>query len=305
MMDLYLGIMLMVALGAASFAATRRLANFGPARLYDVAAFVTVCALCVYIGWIWDDVRLARVLPFSNLIIVGNWFLPMLGVLAGLVWRRLPEHSLRRCTATLLLFAAGLYSTVNPVLGEPPKCESSWERLGQGRCFLQTTDATCSAAAAATLLSLHGISTSEQEMADLCLTREGTTWKGLFRGLSLKTEWTPWEVEVFRGTPIDLDDQQSYPVLVCAELRPDAPHGEIYRDEYGWIPGTPHTVVVLSREADGSYVVHDPVAGREFWDEEELRLLWTGSAIRLLPRDDMPPSMLASLTGGQPAMATR
>jgi hypothetical protein len=295
MTDLYLGILLMVALGAAAFAATRRLANFGPAWLYDAAAFVTVALLCSYIWWVWDDVRIAHWLPYSNLIIVGNWFLPMLGVLAGLVWRRFPQSRARQCAATLMLFAAGLYSTVNPVLGEAPICQNDWERLGRGRCFLQTTDATCSAAAAATLLSLHGIATDEQEMADLCLTREGTTWKGLFRGLSLKTEWTPWQVTVFRGTPADLHDPGSYPVLVCAELRPDAPGKEIYREEYGWIPGTPHSVVVLGRTHDGTYVVHDPVAGREYWDEDELRLLWTGSAVRLVPRDDATASLLAML----------
>lgn len=303
MMDLYLGIMLMVALGAATFAATRRLAHFGPMWLYDAAAFVTVSLLCSYIWWVWDDVRVAHWLPYSNLIIVGNWFLPMLGVLAGLVWQRFPHSRGRQCTATLMLFGAGLYSTVNPVLGEAPTCRSSWEHLGRGRCFLQTTDATCSAAAAATLLSLHGISADEQEMADLCLTREGTTWKGLFRGLSLKTEWTPWAVDVFRGTPHDLDDPSSYPVLVCAELRPDAPHEEVYREEYGWIPGMPHSVIVLGREPNGTYIVHDPVAGREFWNEEELRLLWTGSAVRLIPREDLRPSLIASMMAAQTAVA--
>ena len=305
MMDLYLGIMLMVALGAATFAATRRMANFGPLWVYDAAAFVTVALLCGYIWWVWDDVRVSHWLPYSNLIIVGNWFLPLLGVLAGLVWRRLPQSRTRQYTATLLLFAAGLYSTVNPVLGEAPTCRSHWERLGGGRCFLQTTDATCSAAAAATLLSLHGIVTDEQEMADLCLTREGTTWKGLFRGLSLKTEWTHWDVDVFRGTPDDLNATECYPVLVCAELRPDAPHEQVYREEYGWIPGMPHSVVVLGRWHDGTYVVHDPVAGREYWDEEELRDLWTGSAVRLVPRDNARASLIAALLTAQQAFAQK
>jgi hypothetical protein len=202
-----------------------------------------------------------------------------------------------------MLFAAGLYTTIDPVLGQAPTCRSNWERLGGGRLFLQTTDSTCSAAAAATLLSLHGIATDEQEMADLCLTREGTTWKGLFRGLSLKTEWTPWQVDVFRGTPADLDAPNSYPVLVCAELRRNAPFEQVYQEEYGWIPGTPHSVVVLGRAHDGTYIIHDPVAGREFWDEEEMRLLWTGSAVRLVPRNDLRPSLLASLTTAQAAVA--
>ena len=33
-------------------------------------------------------------------------------------------------------------------------------------------------------------------MAELCLTRRGTSWMGLYRGLKLKTEGTPWKVEM-------------------------------------------------------------------------------------------------------------
>lgn len=299
MTDLYLGIALMVAVGVACFAATRRIANFGPPWMYDAFALGTVCILCGYIWWIWDDVRVARWLPYPNLIIVGNWFLPLLGVLAGLVWRRMPHRGGRRWVATLLLFTAGFYSTVDPVLGEAPECRHKWERTSNGRLFMQTTDATCSAAAAATLLSQHGIPADEQEMAELCLTREGTTWKGLYRGLSLKTQWTSRKVEVFRGTPADLDHSLSspYPVLLCAELQPDAPNAGKYRDEYGWIPGTPHTVVVLGRNPDGTYQVHDPVAGQEIWTAEELELLWKGTAMRLVPRDEQHQSLLASLAG--------
>lgn len=297
MTDLYLGIALMLALGVGCFAATRRLANFGPRWVYDLAALLTVGTLCGYIWWVWDDVRVARWLPVSNLIIVGNWFLPLLGVLAGLVWRRMPESRWRRAIATGLLFLAGCYSTVNPVLGEAPHCQSRWERARNGRLYLQTTDATCSAAAAATLLSLHDIPADEQEMADLCLTRQGTTWKGLYRGLSLKTEFTSWDVQVFRGSRHDLHGADAYPVLVCAELDPEAPDADSYEQEYGWIPGTPHSVVVLARNPDGSYLVHDPVAGQEVWSPSEMDALWTGNAVRLIPRRQLATSLLVTLTG--------
>ena len=35
---------------------------------------------------------------------------------------------------------------------------------------------------------------TEQEMAELCLTRHGTSWQGLYRGLKLKTAGTGWDV---------------------------------------------------------------------------------------------------------------
>src|SRR5260221_7046371 len=44
-----------------------------------------------------------------------------------------------------------------------------------------------------TTLFRSGISATEQEMADLCITRRGTYWQGLYRGLKLKTAGTLWE----------------------------------------------------------------------------------------------------------------
>jgi hypothetical protein len=280
MTDLYLGIACMTALGAAFFAATRSVARHAPAWLYDVLALATVAVLLVYIRWFWDDVRLARFLPVPNLIVVGSWFLPLIGILAGLVWGRIRNSHIRRWISTTLLFVTALYATVEPVLGEAPTCRNQWEA---GVC-LQTTRSTCSAAAAATLLNRVGIPAAEQEMADLCLTRQGTTWKGIYRGLKLKTSDAPWEVEVFRASIDDLRSGQSGPAILEVELRPDALVDICYQTEWGWIPGTPHSVVFLGMSARGGFLVADPSVGREEWTAQDLALLWTGAGMRLVPR---------------------
>lgn len=297
MLDIYFGVVLMLLLFAACFVATRRMTEGLTVAACDALAALTVVLICGYIWWVWDNIRLAQWLPFSNLIVVGNWFLPMTGVLAGLAWRRVHHSAARRWLAMALLLGSGVYSTLRPVLGEPPRCDARWERAAEGRLILQTTESTCAAAAAATLLGLHGIPANEQEMASLCLTRDGTTWKGLFRGLVLKTSATEWNVEVVRGSAENLAADSRMPIVLCTRLSPDHPRAREYQHEWGWIPGMPHTVVVIGRLRQGEFVVHDPVAGKEVWTAEDLEALWTGEGMRLVARRGKSPNAV-SLAGG-------
>lgn len=290
MADLYCGMSLMLVLAAACFAATRRAVRGVPWPACELFAVVIVAAICIHIRWFWDDIRLAHWLPFSNLIVVGNLYVPLAGILAALAWRRIEQSSVRRWFVLLLLLGSSLYTTVRPVMGVPPRCEQQWEQTPSGRFHFQTTDATCSPAAAATLLSLYNIPADEQEMAELCLTRNGTTWKGLFRGLMLKTRASCWDVEVFHaGADRTLTDDK-LPVVLCTELRPDHPNALEYQREWGWIPGTSHSVVVVSRLRAHEFVVHDPVAGREVWTEDDLRAVWAGDGMRLVARSPRGPS---------------
>jgi hypothetical protein len=121
-------------------------------------------------------------------------------------------------------------------------------------------------------------------MADLCLTRQGTTWKGIYRGLKLKTSDTAWEVEVFRASVDDLQNGLCAPAILEMELKPDAFADIRYQTEWGWIPGTPHSVVFLRITERGGFLVADPSVGREEWSAEDLALLWTGEGMRLVPR---------------------
>jgi hypothetical protein len=284
MTDIYCGMSLMLVLSAVGFAATRRAVRGLPLPLCDLLAFLIVAAICAHIRWLWDDIRMAQWLPFSNLIVVGNWYLPLAGILAGLAWQRIEAHSLRRWAVLFLLLASSMYATMQPVLGVSPRCHQEWEQTANGRLYYQTTSSTCSAAAAATILSHYGISADEQEMADLCLTRDGTTWKGLYRGLMLKTSSSPWSVQVFHGGIAELLADDKNPVVLCTRLSADHPHATMYQKEWGWIPGASHTVVVMAQVRPGEFIVHDPVAGKEVWTDEDLAALWTGDGMRLIER---------------------
>lgn len=280
MIDIYLGFAGMFILGLAGFHAARRMASGWSRWMSNVAALLTVLLLLAYIRWWWNDPRLTLLLPYSNLIVIGNWFLPLIGVLAGLTWARLARRNPRRWGALLLLFGVGSYSTLSPVLGHSPTCTNQWEG---DRC-LQTTGSTCSPAAAATLLRRYGIDTSEQEMAELCLTREGTTWMGLYRGLKLKTEGTPWDVEIIDLASAANGRLPHGPLILCAMLEPGTPWAEDYEKEWGWIPGVPHSVVFLQRTPDGLYLMADPFAGVETWTQQDVDVLWHGQGIRLVGR---------------------
>jgi hypothetical protein len=171
---------------------------------------------------------------------------------------------------------------VYPLLGKVPHCGNVWD--ADGICH-QTTDVTCSPAAAATLLRLHGIAATEQEMSELCLTRKGTSWPGLYRGLKHKTAGTKWDVQVIDCSADELPSYADQPLILSVGLEHNARVDANFSKEYGWQPGVNHSVLLLNtagnelRIADPS----QPVA-LETWDRETLGLLWRGLAIRLVER---------------------
>src|SRR5262245_35572120 len=81
-LDLMWGIALIMALTAGLFLATATLARHLSHRALSVVALFVVGALLLYIRSLWYDVRLAAWLPFSNLIVLGNWLPLLAAVLA-------------------------------------------------------------------------------------------------------------------------------------------------------------------------------------------------------------------------------
>lgn len=231
----------------------------------------------------WDQIWLSRLLPVSFLILVGNWLPIFASALAGAAscFAGLPQW--RRGLAVGGLLVVGGFALISPLCGASPVCANRW----QGEICLQTTSFTCSAASAATLLRAHGIEATEQEMAELCLTnsrRMGTSWQGLYRGLSLKTLGTAWKVEVFQEGPADLK-QSARPVILVACLPRDGwGVNPIYREACGWVPGQPHAVVYFESLDDQTLVMGDPQFGRELWKRADLDVLWSGLGFRLVPR---------------------
>jgi hypothetical protein len=283
MSDLAIGYVIIAALAAGLFFFTCWATRSWSSRSCNLAAIAVVALLLAYIRTLWYDIRLAELLPYSNLIVVGNWLPLFAAVLGGLVWRQTTGAIVRRSYTTAQLAIAGTLAAVFPLLGVLPKCGDHWDKLGT---CLQTTNYTCSPAAAATLLHKHGIPASEQEMAALCLTRHGTSWQGLYRGLKLKTAGTQWDVQVCRCSVGDLDRLASSPMILSVGLEGDAPADTEFSREFGWVPGVSHSVVLEGFSSNRCANIADPAQemSREQWDAETLRTLWRGYAFRLVRR---------------------
>ena len=274
------GLLALLALGlfSASGLLMRRLSP----RACDAAALAVVLLLLLYIRTLWQDLRLAGWLPLANLIVLGNWLPLFAAVLAGIVAAR-PAMAWRKRLLLVELTVAGSLAAIYPVLGVPPRCGERWDKLGT---CLQTTPYTCSPAAAVTLLRKYGIDASEQELAELCLTRHGTSWQGLYRGLKLKTAGTAWDVQVCQVSAEELLAARGGPMILSVGLdRGDRSNGSFTR-EFGWVPGVNHSVVLERISDAGCAVIADPACEmcREQWDRQTLATLWRGYGLRLVPR---------------------
>ncbi len=279
MADIYIAIAILGALSIGAFVITARVARewSGGRRVLVLAA--TVGAIAVFSLFVYDRLMLARVLPVSSVVVLGNVVPLLAAVVVALVWTVPGPGKLRRVVLLAMLLLATGRMLYRPLMGEKPLCGDAWE----DEVCMQTTEATCGAAAAATLLSHYGVDATESEMVDLCLTRQGTLRLGLYRGLRLKSP-ADRRVEVIRGDLGTLRSKATEPMVIFVGLRRGQKADPRYARDWGWTPGLRHAVVLFGFTDDGMIDIGDPTHGREKWKVEALDVLWDGYGIRLSPR---------------------
>lgn len=283
MTDIYVGIAISVILSSLCCAAAYRIGR----HLSRVTATGIVLLLTAFLFWhalrFTDNLRAAQILPFSSVLILGNFTPPAVAAIVGLGWRLVPGGVLRKGLILMPMVGVCLYKAYAVAFVDVPVLGDRWDH---GIC-LQTSKETCSPAAAATLLYVHGIRTTEQEMAGLCRTsHNGTSMLGLYRALKIKTADTPWDVEVFHG---DINKLRGLggAMLISAGLKKGQIAAPRYAGDWGWAPGVKHSVVVF--DFPGTEVeVGDPAAGRERWTLTDLQTLWYGEGLRLVKRPKDP-----------------
>ncbi len=281
MLDIYLAMGLMLALSAAAGVLAARVVRGRAFRLRLGLMAFAVGGIVAYMVLLYDRVAVARMLPVSSLVVVGNPLPVFVGTVIGLVWGAAGVHTARAIPLLTALVAVMIRVMYVPLLRPAPECRDEWR---DGVC-IQTTQATCGAAAVATLLKHYGIATTEAEMADLCLTSpEGTLHLGMYRGLARKTAGTPWTVEVFSGDVARLRSIAHDPVILFVGLRRGQNADPRYAREWGWTPGLRHTVVLFGFTDESRIEIGDPSVGREYWSVEALDVLWDGKGLRLVPR---------------------
>jgi hypothetical protein len=283
---LLIGILLLAVVSFLAFVlgarATRRLTPRGA----NLLVLVLVAVLAADALFFQDSLLLARLFPFSGMVVFGSGQLPLIGLLAGTVSSHLsgPRSSQLGVAGGLLLF--GVVLAALPFLGTPPA--GLTENWSNG-VALQSSESSCSAASAATLLRQYGVAATEGGMAPLCLTRSnGTPLLGVYRGLCLKTAGTPWRVEVLsRASVADLRRAAAAgPILLTVGLDrfPLRPIDPRYEEDWGWVPGLRHAVVLFRFRPEGRIEMGDPAEGREIWNVKALDDLWRGEGIRLVRR---------------------
>lgn len=243
--------------------------------------FVAVSLMLGYLALLWNRPVLASWLPTSGLIIVGNW-LPVWGsFFLGMYFQSQGVCFARRALIGAVTLVLVAYSGLAPILGDPPDVANQGS-LGDAFQY-QTTPYTCSAACAVSLLRLHGVEATEAELAQLCLTRQGTHWMGLYRGMMLKTAGTEWTVtveEIDKNSVYLLGSPGILALDVDTSVFPEyVDHG--FNSEVG------HSVVYLGRTSPTCLTVFDPSPdyGIEAWNARILACVKGGVALKLVRRD--------------------
>lgn len=283
MVDLYLSLGIMISLcGLACFAGAMLQKRAGGVAVFGTELLVCL-ATAAYLQYLWDRPLLSRLLPFSSTVILGNW-LPVAGsFFLGVYLKTERITALRRLVLATVMVGISGYSLAKPMLGHPPSCVPS---LNNSTLDFQTTNQTCSAACAASLLRMHGISANEDELARMCLTRSGTHWLGVYRGLKLKTANTKWDVVAEEVNPKDLFGSNSkFGILAMSFQAPG--EDQVVDPEWGFESNVGHTVLVLQSRAKNSLDVFDPSPeyGHETWSTEVVASVKQSILLRLVPRD--------------------
>jgi hypothetical protein len=255
----------------------------GCCRSRHLRIAVQLAALMLMIGYtscLWNRPVLTQFLPTSSLIILANW-LPLWGSFFVGIYVASQVGFFRRSVLSILTLLLCVYSGVAPTLGKAPRCAADIDR---SELHSQTTPHTCSPACAVSILRLHGIQATENELAELCLTREGTHWLGLYRGLMLKTVNSAWTVAVEPFSESMLVYSCSTPCVLCVNVDTKCFGARV---DHGFRNNVGHSVVCLGRSGRNRIAVFDPSPdfGVEDWDHDIFQAVTSGVVLRLVPRD--------------------
>lgn len=247
--------------------------------LFVVGMFVFIYYAAGHLIW-------ATWIRSTAVIIWSNWTPLFAAAAAGTCWRLHQTPRWRRFilagSLTLITMASVLWPFLGMVLREQPQGGNQWE----GQVAMQTFWSTCSPAAGATFLRAGGVSASEAELIPRCLTTSsGTPALGLYRGLKITANQNGRDVIAEISTIDQLMDGKQFPAILLVALPLTGVEDRRYEDNWGWIPGTGHSVVALAANGDG-LLIGDPAVGREYWNREELEILWRGEMIRFA--EDLP-----------------
>lgn len=240
-----------------------------------LVALVYAWAFSGKLGW-------ASVLPFATVVIWANLMPVLLSLAAGMALHSPRLSPWRRKITIGLLTGLAIAFTLTPML-RPKMAPLHVDSMGRwnGQICLQSHPASCAPAAAATLLRLSGIETTEKTLAVACYTsRHGTEPLGLFRGLSSTARQHAISPAIASTDPQQWSRLGQLPNIALVQFERIGPQRPLDR-LLG--PREGHAVVVLEHCPDGDWLIADPAFGKTTWSDEQFRKRFTGNAIFLAP----------------------
>lgn len=280
--DLMIAMLVMAGLSIAAGGFAFAVAYSDKGQRVMLGVSLAVLAMIYFLFYATGQLFWAKWVPNSASIIYTN-FAPIFAALAAGWALRLPKTPAWRRAILAILLAMGstaaiLWPLLSIAVRPAPEGGDQWKN----GVAMQTSWATCSPAAAATLFRAEGIKVSESDLIPLCLTdSSGTPTLGLYRGIKLVSDQQDRSVEVMDETLNEMWIRNDWPLLMAVEL-PYGVEDRRYADQWGWIPGMGHSVVALGLTNDGQrLIVGDPSTGLEEWSKDDLRILWHGDGIRV------------------------
>lgn len=278
------GHLVLALVGAGSAAFLRSQA----ARIVVGVLGVVLCCTGTLLDRVLYGIAAQLVLREPDAVFWTNLSAPGAGLLAGLLWNVLGSAGRSGRWRGGVLGTALLATAVWSQAWYFRPLPRVWDAGAGPEGFCpQSSLESCAPAAAVTLLHHAGISTTEREMAALCLTRAGlgTPPLGLYRGVAIKARTAGRRATLARPGSAAALARLGRPAILGIALRPDAP-AEIRRKMlgYGWTPGISHAVVALAADPGGAWLdIADPSNGRERWPAGDLEYIWNGEALLLEP----------------------
>lgn len=284
-LDLLTAVLITAGLAIAAGVAGRRIGmRYHGARMPLFATFILVTT---WYASSWNG-RLENVLLFAvgPAILLSNLTPVMSFFLAGLAWEMPGIPKTRRViglgafvTMAVALFLAPL---VRPIL--KPAVASDLGHWKDGVC-VQTHDATCGAAAVATLLRQFDRMVTEKELVGKCLTSaDGTEPLAVYRALVIYANEFGHKPKLASSDPMSWQHLDQYPVLAMVSPvdtdRTMPTHTGRLRSLLGR-SSEGHAVVILGRDSEGNFVVGDPSNGRVIWSPRQMAGYFSGQAIYL------------------------
>ncbi len=290
MWDLIIGVVILTGLSFYAFLAGLRVARWRSQRGTLAICAIVLAALLLFVSRFHGTWQMARLISFSNAVVLANW-IPVGGAFfAGVTWAQKNSPRWRRAILAGLILLVSVYSVLCCFQGGLPLDDSFTNR--PDNAAPQSQPSSCGPCCAALLLRHHGIGATEREMVRLCLTTyRGCPALGLYRGLKLKTAGTDWNVEVVSCSVDELLDMRG-PLLLRIVIPPmralERNHLTKERRSYQ------HVVLLFGIDDKGFLSIVDP-AVREglsgYWRVENLHEQWLGEALRLVPRRNRLPNV--------------